>query len=153
MSFSVDAASAGMLRELITGGGAIVAGRRPFDETDGWGDNHPLGAPVVDGTHRPPLDAAKQRFPRTTFTSNVPEAITAAQRIAGGKFVRIASANIVQQALNLGVVDELCVSLMPVLFGTGIRYFGDLVDGHVKLDDPVVVQGTRALHLRYRVRR
>jgi hypothetical protein len=40
-----------------------------------------------------------------------------------------------------------------VLFGTGIRYFGELVGGHVMLEDPVVVQGTRALHLRYAVRR
>jgi hypothetical protein len=42
---------------------------------------------------------------------------------------------------------------VPVLFGTGIRYFGELVGGHVMLEDPVVVQGTRALHLRYPVRR
>jgi hypothetical protein len=40
-----------------------------------------------------------------------------------------------------------------VLFGTGIRYFGDLVAGHLILEDPVVIQGTRALHLRYPVRR
>lgn len=65
----------------------------------------------------------------------------------------IASANIIQQALNLGLVDEICVSLVPVLFGAGIRYFGDLVDGHVLLNDPTVVQGKRALHLRYIVRR
>jgi dihydrofolate reductase len=153
MSFSVDAASAGMLRDLLSGCGAIVAGRRLFDQTDGWGDNHPAGAPVVVVTHRPPPDDAEHRFPRTTFTGSVPEAITAAKHIAGDKFVTIASANIIQQAINLDLVDELCVSLVPVLFGTGIRYFGDLVDGHVALDDPVVVQGARALHLRYPVRR
>ena len=152
MSFAVDAASAGMLRELMSGCGAIVAGRRLFDQTDGWGDRHPAGAPVVVVSHRPPPDDAEDRFPRTTFTSDVPEAITVAKRIAGDKFVTIASANIIQQALNLGLVDELCVSLVPVLFGTGIRYFGDLVDGHVMLDDPVVVPGIRALHLRYPVR-
>jgi len=38
------------------------------------------------------------------------------------KFVTIASADIIQQALNLSLVDELCVSQVPVLFGTGIRY-------------------------------
>ena len=65
----------------------------------------------------------------------------------------IASADILQQALNLGLVDEICVSQVPVLFGTGIRYFGELVSGHVMLEDPVVVHGTRALHLRYPVRR
>ncbi len=153
MSFSVDATSAPMLRELTSGCGAIVAGRRLFDQTDGWGDNHPAGAPVVVVTHRGPPDDAATRFPRTTFTGSVEEAIETARRIAGDRFITIASADIIQQALNLGLVDELCVSQVPVLFGAGIRYFSELADGHVMLDDPIVVQGTRALHLRYPVRR
>ena len=152
MSFSVDAMSAAMLRELMSGCGAIVAGRRLFDQTDGWGDNHPAGAPVVVVTHRPPPENAAQRFPRTTFTGSVEEGIQTAQAIAGDKFVTIASADIIQQALSLGLVDELCISQVPVLFGTGIRYFGELINGHVMLEDPEVVQGTRALHLRYPVR-
>jgi dihydrofolate reductase len=142
-----------MLRDLVSGCGAIVAGRRLFDQSDGWGDNHPAGAPVVVVTHRPPPDGAAERFPRTTFTGGVEEAITTAKEIAGERFVTIASADIIQQALNLGLVDELCISQVPVLFGSGIRYFGDLVGGHVMLEDPLVVQGTRALHLRYPVRR
>ena len=153
MSFSVDAASAPMVQELTSGCGALIAGRRLFDLTDGWGDNHPAGAPVVVVTHRPPPEDAAVRFPRTTFTGSVDEAIVAAKQIADDKFVTIASASIIQQAINLGRVDELFISQIPVLFGTGIRYFGDLVGGHVMLEDPVVVQGTRALHLRYAVRR
>lgn len=153
MSFSVDAASAPMLQELTSGCGAIVAGRRLFDQTNGWGDNHPAGAPVVVVTHRPPPPDAAELFPRTTFVGSVEEAIATAKDIAGGKSVTIASADIIQQALNLGLVDELCLSLVPVLFGTGIRYFAALPRGHVFLEDPVVVQGVRALHLRYTVRR
>jgi dihydrofolate reductase len=152
-SFSVDSASAALLQELMTGCGALIAGRRLFDQTDGWGDNHPVGAPVVVVTHRPPPDDAAARFPRTRFTGSLEEAIATATEIAGDRFVTIASADIIQQALSLGLVDELDVSLVPVLFGTGIRYFGDLVGGHVMLEDPVVVQGRRALHLRYSVRR
>jgi dihydrofolate reductase len=153
MSFSVDAASAPMLKELTSGCGAIVAGRRLFDQTNGWDDNHPAGAPVVVVTHRPPPPDAAARFVRTTFTGSVEDGIATAKEIAGDKFVTIASADIIQQALNLGLVDELCISLAPVVFGTGIRYFGEFVGDHVMLDDPVVVQGTRALHLRYAVRR
>ncbi len=153
MSFSVDAASATMLQELTSGCGALVAGRRLFDQTDGWGDNHPAGAPVVVVTHRPPPADATERFPRTTFAGSVEEAVATAKELARDKFVTIASANNIQQALNLGLVDELCISQVPVLFGTGVRYFGELVGGHVLLEDAVVVQGTRALHLRYRVRR
>ena len=104
-------------------------------------------------THRPPPEDAVERFPRTTFTGSVEEAIATAKQMAGERFVTIASASIIQQALNLDLVDEVCVSLVPVLFGTGIRYFGELVGGHVMLEDPLVIQGSRALHLRYPVRR
>src|SRR3954465_12156512 len=104
MSFSVDAASAPMLRDLTAGCGALVAGRRLFDQTDGWGDNHPAGAPVVVVTHRPPPDAAAGRFRGTAFTGRVEGGIATAKEIAGDKFVTIASADIIQQALNLGLV-------------------------------------------------
>ena len=153
MTFSVDAASAAMLQELTSGCGALIAGRRLFDQTDGWGDNHPAGAPVVVVTHRPPPTDAATRFPRTTFTGSVEAAVATAKEIADDRFVTIASADIIQQALDLGLVDELCLSLVPVLFGTGISYFGELAGGHVVLEDPVVVQGRRALHLRDAVRR
>jgi dihydrofolate reductase len=103
-------------------------------------------------THRAPPANAAERFPRTTF-GRVQEAIAKAKQIAGNKFVTIASAHIIKQALNLGLVDEPCVSQVPVLFGTGIRYFGELVGDHVMLEDPIVFQGTRALHLRYPIRR
>ena len=110
MSFSVDAASAPMLQQLTSGCGALIAGRRLFDQTDGWGDNHPAGAPVVVVTHRPPPENAATRFPRTAFTGSVDEGIATAKEIAGDKFVTIASADIIQQALNLSLVDELCIS-------------------------------------------
>lgn len=61
--------------------------------------------------------------------------------------------NVIQQALELGLVDDVCVSLVPVLFGEGIPYFAALARGHVALEDPTVVQGRRALHLCYPVRR
>jgi dihydrofolate reductase len=152
VSFAVDEASAHMLRDLIESTGALVAGRRLFDITSGWNDNHPVGAPVVVVTHSAPADAA-QRWPRTTFVDGVEPAIAKAREIAGDKDVTIASANVIQQALDLGLVDEVCISLVPVLFGEGIPYFSKLSQGHLLLEDPVVVQGRRALHLRYPVRR
>jgi hypothetical protein len=81
----------------------------------------------------------------------VEAAIAKAREIAGDKDVTIASASITQQALDLGLVDEVCVSLVPVLFGEGIPYFTKLDRGHMLLEDPTVVQGRRALHLRYAV--
>jgi dihydrofolate reductase len=103
-------------------------------------------------THRAPEDAAK-RWPRTTFVDGVEAAVTEARKIAGDQDVSIASPTVIRQALDLGLVDEVCVSLVPVLFGEGIPYFSKLDRGHQLFDDPVVVQGRRALHLRYPVRR
>lgn len=147
---TVDEASAGVLRDLTQNVGALVSGRRLFDIADGWGDNHPVDAPVVVVTHQPPADA--DRWPRTTFVGDVDQAVSRAREIAGDQDVTIASADVSQQALRLGLVDEVCVSLVPVLFGEGIPYFANL-GGHHLLEDPVVVQGRRALHLRYPVRR
>ncbi|HEY3671540.1 MAG TPA: dihydrofolate reductase family protein [Acidimicrobiia bacterium] len=151
ISFSLDAAGVGVWHELTDNVGALVSGRHLFDITDGWGDNHPVGAPVVVVTHHTPDDAA--RWPRTTFVDNVEAGVERARAIAGDKDITIASANIAQQALDLGLVDEVCVSLAPVLLGEGIPFFAKLDRGHVLFDDPVVVQGSRALHLRYPVRR
>jgi dihydrofolate reductase len=150
VSLNVDEASAAMLRDLIESAGALVSGRRLFDITDGWGDSHPMGVPVVVVTHHPP--EAADRWPRTTFVGDVGAAIAAAREIAGDKDVIIASASVAQQALTLGLVDEVCVSLAPVLLGEGIPYFANL-DRHYLLEDPEVIQGRRAVHLRYSVRR
>jgi dihydrofolate reductase len=151
ISFKLDPKSAGALRGLTANTGALIAGRRLFDITKGWGDNHPIGAPVVVVTHHPPADAAKT-WPTTSFVSGVEAAVKRAKEIAGERDVTISSASIIQQALDLGLVDEVCISLAPALLGEGIAYFGRL-DRHVLLDDPHVVEGRRALHLRYRVRR
>ena len=149
--FEVDENSAEVLRGLTESPGALVAGRRLFDIADGWNDRHPAGAPVVVVTHSPPADAA-ERFPRTTFVDGVEPAIAKAKEIAGDKDVTIASPNVIKQALELGLVDEICIALVPVLFGEGIPYFSKLDRGHLMLEDPTVVQGRRALHLRYPVR-
>lgn len=150
-SFQVDENSASLLRETLRDCGALVCGRRLFDITNGWDDSHPIGAPVVVVTHRAPDDAA--RWPRTNFVGGVAEAVTRAREVAGAKDVCIASADIARQALDLRLVDEVCVSLVPVLLGDGIPYFGGLTRAPHHLDDPVVISGTRATHLRYAVRR
>ena len=102
-------------------------------------------------THHPPDDAA-ERWPNTTFVDSVEAAIATAREIAGDRNVTLASPTIINQALDLGLVDEVCISLAPVVFGRGIHYFSDL-GRHLSLEDPVVIQGHRAVHLRYPVRR
>src|SRR5262245_29042695 len=150
--FHVDEASAGLLGDLLGGAGALISGRHLFDITNGWNDTHPTGAKVVVVTHDPPADAA-EKWPKTTFVGGVEEAVAKAKELAGDADVSIASPTITQQALDRGLVDEVAVSLVPVLFGAGKTYFGKLRDGHLLLEDPEVVQGRRALHLRFKVRR
>src|SRR5689334_9495076 len=152
VAFNVDEASAGVLRELVGSPGVMIAGRRLFDIAGGWNDSHPSGATVVVVTHNPPADAA-ERWPRTTFVDGVEAAVAKARELAGDGDVTLASPDVIRQALDAGLVDEIVVSLVPVLFGEGIPYFSKLDRGHVLLEDPVVVQGQRALHLRYAVRR
>lgn len=149
MSFQVDAVSAEFLRDVLSNTGALIAGRRLFEIAEGWHGNHPVGAPVVVVTHRPPPGA--RPWPNTEFLGDVEAAVVRARAIAGGRDVTIASANIAQQALELGFVDEVCLSLVPVLFGSGVSAFA--VQNHQLLEDRVVVQGKRALHLCYPVRR
>ena len=150
-SFNVDEASAELLRGYLANSGALVCGRRLFDITNGWDDNHPMGPPVVVVTHHAPDDA--DRWPRTTFVDNVPAGIERAKEIAGDKAVTIASADIAAQALDLGLVDEVHVSLVPVLMGEGIPYFANLGAAPHRFEDPAVIPGTRATHLQYVVRR
>jgi dihydrofolate reductase len=102
-------------------------------------------------THKPPADAS--RWPRTAFVDGVPDALSAAKAIAGDKDVSIASGSIAAQALDLGLLDGVSVSLVPVLLGTGIPYFASLAAAPHRFDDPVVIRGRRATHLTYSVRR
>ena len=81
------------------------------------------------------------------------EAIRQAAAVAGDRTVALNGPNVIGQALDLGLVDEIAVDLAPVLLGAGIRFFCDLVHAPVLLDDPEVVPGSRVTHLRYRVRR
>ena len=56
-------------------------------------------------------------------------------------------------ALALGLVDEVGMDVVPVVFGSGKRYFGSVDTQHLLEDPDTVIQGDRVLHLRYRVRR
>jgi dihydrofolate reductase len=150
-SFRVDAGSAAMLRDILAGAGALVCGRRLFDHTNGWDDNHPVGAPVVVVTQHPPQDTSA--WPRTTFVGDVAAGIATAQETADGKDVIVASASIAAQALDLGLLDEVRISLVPVLLGAGIPYFADLARSPHRFEDPTIVAGSRATHLTYAVRR
>jgi dihydrofolate reductase len=91
--------------------------------------------------------------PFTFVTGGVERAIQEAREIAGDKNVAVAGPNVVQQCINVGLMDEICVNLIPVLIGEGIPFFGKLVKPPVKLDGPRIVEGDSVTHLYYRLKR
>jgi dihydrofolate reductase len=90
-----------------------------------------------------------------SFAGSVASGIAAARQSAGDKDVSTASAiaSIAARALDLGLVDEVAISLVPVLMGEGIPYFANLARAPRRFDDPVLISGSRVIHLRYAVRR
>lgn len=148
----VTAASAAHLEAVIAATGALVVGRRVYDYTGGWDGHHPFGVPLFLVTHRPPAAWPSPDAPFTAVTDGVAAAVQQARAVAGAREVALAGPSVIQQALALGLVDELRVDLAPVVLGRGVRFFAEGDPPPVHLDDPDVTVGRRVVHLRYRLR-
>ncbi|MBS2532343.1 dihydrofolate reductase family protein [Catenulispora sp. NF23] len=155
MSFKAPAASARYLDEQWSRIGAMVIGRRLFDLTDGWDGVPVAGDRVFVVTHSVPTDWKYMgTAPFTFVTDGVASAIAQAKAVAGpDRDVAVNGGDVGGQAFAAGLVDEVDVALVPVVFGSGKRFFGDRFEGQVLLEDPVVVPSERVTHLRYRVRK
>lgn len=153
MTSRTTPASAEHLKKTIENAGALVVGRRVFDYTNGWGGDHPLGVPVFVVTHSIPKGWPRADAPFAFVTEGVEAAVAQAKAVAGSRSVGINGPNIAQQCLNLGLLDEVHVDLVPVLLGEGIRFFENLENTPVMLEDPTVTQGVRVLHLTFQVRK
>lgn len=132
--------------------GVTIVGRRVFDMTDGWDGTPPSGVDhVIVVTHRPAPECWDHKAP-FHFVGGIEAAVTIAKEPAGDRTVEVAAGDVGGQVLTAGLVDEVRMDVVPVVLGSGKRYFGAVHAQHL-LDDPdIVVQGRRVLHLRYRVR-
>ena len=150
--FRVSQASADYVRPMWASIGSMVIGRHLFDITDGWNGQPPAGEHVVVVSHRPkPVGWHPEASYH--FVDDVTRAVSLARELAGDRIVALAAGEVGGQAFALGLVDEVAMDVVPVVFGSGKRYFGTVDTQHL-LDDPTtVIQGDRVLHLRYRVRR
>jgi dihydrofolate reductase len=145
-------ASAEYVKPMWARIGSMVVGRHVFDITNGWEGKPPAGEHMVVVSHRPKPDGWYPEAP-FHFVDDVARAIAKAKELAGERTVAVAAGDVGGQALALGLVDEVAMDVVPVVFGSGKRYFG-LVDAQHLLEDPhTVIQGDRVLHLLYRVRR
>jgi dihydrofolate reductase len=153
-----------VLREMFTNVGAVIMGRNMFfgggrrgpwngDEWKGWwGDNPPYHMPVFVLTHHPrePLEMEGG----TTFffiTDGIESALRQAREAAGGKDVLVmGGANVAQQYLAAGLIEEMDLHVAPVLLGTGERLL-DNVGADLKLEQIRSVEGPGVTHLKYRI--
>ncbi|WP_163266692.1 dihydrofolate reductase family protein [Chelativorans alearense] len=149
--------SAEFWRQWVSSLGVLVCGRTLFDVTKGWHGRHTLDVPVVVVTHHVPTDwvDAHPDAPFSFVTDGVEAAIVRAQEIAGDRVVSVTGGTIAKQCLDLGLLDEVAVNLVPVVMGEGNRpFFGQLSSNDVLLGNPTVcVQGDRVIHMVFPVQR
>jgi dihydrofolate reductase len=132
--------------------GAVLAGRRTVEQVDHWGGDHHHGVPIFVPSHRPPGPSVAS-YPLVTYvTDGIESAMAQAKAAAGDRNVLVHGAYTAQRALEAGLLDELQIHQVPVLFGGGRRLF-EVLPSRVELEIVRVIDTPEATHIRYRVRR
>jgi dihydrofolate reductase len=155
-----------VVTEALAAAGAIVMGRRMFSGGEGpweddpnpdawWGDNPPFHVPVFVLTHHERETVVKEGGTTFTFvTDGIESALEQARAAAGDKNVALGGgADVVQQYLKAGLLDELQLHVVPVLLGGGVSLFGRLAVDAAELEQTRVIASPSVAHLRYSVRR
>jgi len=138
-------------REASAAVGAVVVGRRTFDLGLGpWGDvPYPVPCFVLTHESRDDLPMASGTF--TFVDGSLPSALEHAQAAAVEREVLLMGASVGQQFLDVGLVDEIRVQLVPVLLGAGTRLFEHLGPEHIELQRTATIESPHVTHLRFRV--
>jgi dihydrofolate reductase len=143
---------AGHFLDEIKATGAVLSGRRTVEQVDHWGGDHHAGVPIFVPSHRPPGPSVST-YPLVTYVADgIASAMARAKAAAGSRNVLVHGAYTAQRALEAGVLDELQIHQIPVLFGLGLRLF-DVLPARVELEIVRVIDTPQATHVRYRVRR
>jgi dihydrofolate reductase len=132
--------------------GAVVAGRGTFEPAGGWGGDHHDGVPIfILARGEPGIETGQ--WPLVRYVNDVRTAMSEAKQAAGDKNVLVHGAGTAQLALAAGVLDELELHLIPVLFGQGRRLFDNLDPEQIELERTRILEGEGGVtHLHYRVR-
>ncbi len=141
-----------MVRHTMQRTGANIMGKRMFEQGEiSWPEEAPFHTPVYVLTHQPREPWVRPGGTTFHFVNDGPHsALAQAKQSAGDRDIRISGgADVIQQYLNLGVVDEMEIALAPVLFGAGRRLFDNLHDPGPQFRIDRVFDGTHATHLRY----
>ncbi len=144
-----------MLQEEIRTTGAVVMGRRAYDMAEGDLTDYEFQVPIFVLTHHIPAKVAKGQNDQLTVTfvtDGIQSAIEKARAAAGDKQVMvIGGANTAQQCLRAGLVDEIHMGIVPVLFGEGLRFFEPLVNEQMELERTRVFASPTRTDLWFRV--
>jgi dihydrofolate reductase len=154
-AFDADDASRRLLEQAIDGLGAVICGRRAYDSSLRWwgadGPSGPARRPVFVVTHEPPAE----QVPGGVYvfvTDGIEAALAQARAAAAGKDVCVmGGADLGRQYLAAGLLDEISIHLVPVLFGSGTRMFEPFDAAQVQLEALAAVSTPSATHLRYRI--
>jgi dihydrofolate reductase len=142
----------GKVIDEFTATGAVVAGRGTFEPAGGWDGDHHDGVPIFILTRRDPH--GMQQWPLVTYVDDVTTAMTRAKEAAGDTNVLVHGAGTAQLALAAGVLDEVELHVVPVLFGQGRRLFENLAPEQIELERTRILEGENGVtHMHYRVRR
>jgi dihydrofolate reductase len=149
---SASGVDAEIARELSETAGATVVGRRMFDVGVGEWKDTPYPAPCFVLTHEDREELVMKSGTFTFVTDGIKSALEQAKEAAGEKDVIVmGGANIIQQFLEAGLVDETSIHLVPVLLGDGVRLFEHVGKEHIELESTRVIESPGITHLRYRV--
>jgi dihydrofolate reductase len=130
--------------------GAVLSGRNTVEQADHWGGDHHDGVPIFVPSHRPPGPSVAQ-YPLVTYvTDGIASAMAQAKAAAGDRNVLVHGAYTAQAALAAGVLDELQIHQVPVLFGSGRRLF-EVLPERIELEIVRVIDSPEATHIRYRI--
>ncbi len=149
-----DARSREVLNDERNATGAMISGRRTYDTSlPWWGADGPSGTarlPLFVVSHDPPAETPAGGV--YTFVDDIHRALEGAKAAAEGKNVSVmGGANIGQQFIRAGLVDEILIHLVPVLFGSGTRMFEHIGDERIHLQTTQVIEAPAATHLRFHV--
>jgi dihydrofolate reductase len=144
-----------MLQEEIQATGAVVMGRRAYDMAEGDLTGYEYQVPIFVLTHMVPKQMIKgenDRLTVTFVTDGIESTIEKAQTAAGDKQVTVVGgAQTAQQCLRAGLVDEIHIGIVPVLFGEGLRFFEPLVNEQIKLERMRIFESPTRTDLWFRV--
>lgn len=137
-----------VLDEGLASLGAVVAGRKTYESAEAWGGTNPWGIPLFVVTHHPEEQPAEGGF---RFVNGLDEAIAQGREVAGDKDVFVmGGADLIRQALRAGHVEELTITIAPLILGGGKRLFEGF-DESLNLEHVRLLQSPLATHVTYRV--